>query len=116
MPGSQRRQGEEGFDGARNGNTAQGLESIADDHCAVPGIEKSDMAWCVSWRGNHFEGADTISFVQQELRLRFADGIAAAQFVLRLGGIQALVAGQKTRVSLADGYLGIGQRSMQRVQ
>src|SRR5260370_21859991 len=104
MPGSQRGQGEEGFDGARNGNATQRLEGIADDHCAVPGIEKSDMAWCVSWRGNHFEGADTISFVQQERRLRFADGIAAAQAYLRLGGVQALFDRQKTRVSLADIY------------
>src|SRR5258708_26677699 len=112
MPGSQRRQGEEGFDGARNGNTAQGLESIADDHCAVPGIEKSDMAWCVSWRGNHFEGADTISFVQQERRLRFADGIAAAQAYLRLGEVQALIAGQTKRASLADISLGLRQRGM----
>src|SRR5260370_28388586 len=100
MPGSQCRQGEEGFDGARNGNTAQCLESIADDHCAVPGIEKSDVAWCVSWRGNHFEGADTISFVQQERRLRFADGIAAAQGHLRLGRVQALVSRPKARISL----------------
>src|SRR5260370_31430619 len=102
MPGNQCRQGEEGFDGARNGNTAQWLESIADDHCAVPGIEKSDVVWCVSWRGNHFEGADTISFVQQERRLRFADGIAAAQAYLRLGRGHALIASKKTRVSLAD--------------
>src|SRR5258708_39187253 len=116
MPGSKRRQGEEGFDGARNGNATQRLEGIADDHCAVPGIEKSDMAWCMSWRSNHFERADAISFVQQECRLRFADSIAAAQGHLRLGGVQALVAGQKTRVSLADSYLGIGQCIMQRVQ
>ena len=55
MPGSQRRQGEEGFEGACNGNAAQSLEGIASEHCAVPGIKKSNMAWCVSWRGNHFE-------------------------------------------------------------
>src|SRR5258708_31974975 len=100
MPGSQCRQGEEGFDGARNGNTAQCLESIADDHCAVPGIEKSDVAWCVSWRGNHFEAADTISFVQQERPLRFADGIAAAQRPLRLVAARVLIPRQKPLISL----------------
>src|SRR5438105_716277 len=116
MPGSQRRQGEEPFECSRNGNTALRLEGIAADHRAIPGIEKSEMAWCVSWRGNHFEGADTISFVQQESGLRCADGIAAAQGHLRLGGIQALIAGQKTRVSLAYSNRNIRQGSMQRVE
>src|SRR5438128_93313 len=68
MPGRQRRQGKEQFEGPRNGNTAQRLEGVAGDHRAVPGIEKSEMAWGVSWRGKHFEGADAISFVQQERR------------------------------------------------
>src|SRR5258707_3278998 len=74
------------------------------------------MARGVSWRGNHFEGTNAVSFVQQERRLRCADGIAAAQGHLWLGGVQAFIAGQKTRISLADGNLGIGQRSMQRVE
>src|SRR5712691_3431338 len=105
MPGSQRWQGEEQFECARNGNAALRLESIACDQDAVPGIQKSEMTWGVSWCSNHFERADAISFVQQKSGLRFADGIAAAQPYLRLGGVQALIAGKKTRVSLADSNL-----------
>jgi hypothetical protein len=70
----------------------------------------------VSWRGNHFERADAVSFVQQERRLRFANGIAAAQGNLRLGWIQALIAGQEARVSLADRHLSVWQRLMQCIQ
>src|SRR5215471_13349091 len=107
MPGRQRRQGKAPFDGPRYGNTAQRLEGIANDHRVVPGIEKSEMAWCVSWGGNHFERADAVSFVQQQRRLRFANGIAAAQRNLRLGWVQAAIAEQETRVSLADRNLSI---------
>src|SRR6266571_798016 len=116
MPGSHRRQGKAPFEGPRNGNTTQRLEGIANDHRTVPGIEKSEMPGGMSWRGNHFEGADAISFMQQERRFRCADGIAAAQWYLWLRGVQALIAGQKTRVSLADSNLGMRQSSMQSVQ
>src|SRR6266849_4645536 len=116
MPGSQRWQGEEQFERSRNGNAALRLESIAGDQRSIPGIEKSEMARCVSWRGKRFERADAISFVQQKSGLRFADGIAAAQAYLRLGGVQALIAGKKTRVSLTDCNLGIRQSIMQRVE
>src|SRR5437764_375644 len=116
MPGSQRWQGEEYFERPRNGHAAQRLKGIAGDHRTVPGIEKSEMARGVSWRGNHFEGANTITFVQQELRLRCADGIAAAQGNLRLSGVQTLIAGQKTRVSLADRHLSIRQSFVQSIQ
>src|SRR6266571_1115336 len=109
MPGSHRRQGKAPFECSRNGNAAQRLEGIANDHRTVPGIEKSEMAGGVSGRGNHFEGADAISFVQQDRRLRCADGIAAAQGYLWLRGVQALIARQKTRISLADSNLGIRQ-------
>src|SRR5579864_8903456 len=101
MPGGQRRQGEEQFERPRNGDAALRLEGIAGDHRAIPGIEKSDMAWGVSWRSNHFERADAISFMQKARRLSCADGIAAAQGYLRLGKVKALITGQKTRVSLA---------------
>src|SRR5438067_11217052 len=97
MPGSHCRQGKPPFEGPRNGNTAQRLEGIANNHRTVPGIEKSEMARGVSWGGNRFEGADAISFVQQERRLRCADGIAAAQGYLWFSWVQALIAGQKTR-------------------
>src|SRR6266702_7249909 len=116
MPGSQCRQGEEYFERPRNGHSAQRLEGIAGDHRAVPGIEKSEMAGCVSWGGNRFERADAIPFVHQKLRLCCADGIAAAQGNLRLSGVQTLIAGQKTRVSLAYRHLSIRQSSMKRVQ
>src|SRR5437764_10022390 len=116
MPGSHCRQGEEYFERPRNGHSAQRLEGIAGDHRAVPGIEKSEMARRVPWRGNHFEGADAVPFMQQKLRLRCADGIAAAQGDLRLSGIQTLIAGQKTRVSLADSYLSIRQSFVQSIQ
>src|SRR5437763_14446873 len=98
MPGSQCRQGEEYFERPRNGHAAQRLEGITGDHRAVPGIEKSEMARGVSWRGNHFKGADAVPFVQQKLRLGCANGIAAAQGNPRLSGVQTLITGQKTRV------------------
>src|SRR5689334_12750625 len=74
MPGGQRRQGKEYLECPRYGYAAQGLEGITGDYGAIPGIEKGEMARGVSWRGNRFEGADTVSFVQQEFRLRCADG------------------------------------------
>src|SRR6266581_1597032 len=108
MPGGECWQGEEEFDGARNGNASQDLEGIADYHRTIPGIEEGDMAWRVPWGGNHFEGADAITFVQQERRLCLAYGIATAQGHLRLRRVQALIAGQETSVSLANRYLCVG--------
>lgn len=116
MPGSQRRHGKEEFEGPRNGHATQRLEGITSDHRAVPRIEKSEMAWSVSRRGKHFDGADAIAFVQQACRLRRADGIATAQGDLRLRGVQALIAGQEPRVSLADRNLRLRQRLMERIQ
>src|SRR5437868_513478 len=105
MPGSQRRQGKEYLECPRHGHAAQRLEGIANDHGAVPRIEKGEMARRMSWRGNRFKGTDTVALVQQKPRLRGADGIATTQGHLRLTGIQALIPGQKTCVSLTDRHL-----------
>src|SRR5438034_11682871 len=116
MPGSQRWQGEEYFYRSRNGNAALRLICIAPDYRAISGVEKREMAWGMSWRGNHFERTDAVSFMQQEGWFRFADRIATARGHLRLGGVQALIAGHETCISLADSYRNVRQSLVQRVQ
>src|ERR1700676_4466533 len=116
MPGSHRRQGEEQFNCSRNSHAALCLEGIATDQGAITRIEKGDMAGSVSGGGNHFERAEAVPFMQKVRRLCGDDGIAALQRNLRLGGVQALISRQKTRVSLAYRHLHIRQSIMQRVQ
>src|SRR6266566_9457354 len=116
MPGSECRQGEEYFYRSRNGNTSLCLVCIASDYRAISGVEKSEMAGGMSWRGNHFERTDAVSFMQHEGWFRSADRIATARGHLRLGGVQALIAGHETCVSLADSYRNVRQSLVQRVQ
>ena len=116
MPGCHRHQGEERLERPGNGNTAQRLEGITSDQRTVARIEKGNLAGSVSRCSNHFERADAISLMQQKGRLRRANRIPAAQGNLRLFRIQTLVAGQKTRIPLADGYWNSRQRSMQLIE
>src|SRR5579871_438670 len=109
-------QREERLYDARDGDAAACLVGVTRDECPVAPVQKGNVAGRVAGRGDDLQRANHVSWRDGACWLRGADGIAAAQLVLWLLRVEAVIASHEASVAGCNQDFGLRQTLVQYIE